>query len=129
MAGLFTINVGGIMEVRAEIKSGKKTGTTTTAYVEALRVDTRGCGVQGLTLLLLKNTGATYDLLYKVDGYPYDVDGTLSGLSYAEKAETTLAQATQVLIDVSQGYAALVVSVMNAETTNTTTYQLDWTTY
>lgn len=116
------------MESKVSNKSGSKTGTSTGAYVEVFRVDTRGCGNQGLTMVLIKNTGASWDLKYKITGYPYDVDGTQGGLGYAEAAETTLAEATQAIEDVSAGYAALVVSVMSGEST-ATTWQIDYTTY
>jgi len=137
------------MDVKTATRSGKKTGDLTSAtYVEALRVDTRGCGVQGKTVILITNvanatTGATgpSPIFYKIDGYPFDVDGTLSGKAVACKAETSIAYgaATVTSTDVDKGYAAVVVSVACDNSTNTGTaaardpspakYQIDYTTY
>jgi hypothetical protein len=115
-------------EVRAANKSGIAPGTTTSAYVEALRVDTRGYGIAGKLLLIINNTQAAQTMKYKIDGYPSDVDGTLSGKFIAIKAETSIAAATQVAqVDVDKGYAAVVVSVINDS--GACTYRIDWTTY
>jgi hypothetical protein len=109
-------------------KSGKATGTTTAAYVEAVRVDTRGCGPQGKFLAIIRNTHATLTMKYKIDGYPFDVDGTRSGLAVAIKAETEIAAATSVTqTDVDKNYAAVVISVIDSS--GHATFQIDWTTY
>jgi hypothetical protein len=115
------------MEVKIATKSGNKTGTTTSAYVEAIRVDTRGCGQQGKTYILIKNTHATSTMYYKIDGYPYDVDGTLSGLSTAVASETSINANTQAAaITVGNQYAALVISVKQNSAAGT--YQIDYVT-
>lgn len=117
------------MDSKRSNKSGVKTGTTTSSYVEAIRIDTRGCGVQGKLLAMIKNTGASWDMYYKIDSYPSDVDGGLGGLSIASKSETTIGEASTVTsTDVDKGYAAVVISVKSAESTPTT-YQIDFTTY
>ena len=116
------------MDVRAATKTGTKSGTTTTAYVEALRIDTRGCGVQGKLLLVIKNLHSSNSMKYKIDGYPYDIDGTLGGLAVAIKGETSIAGSAQVTqTDVDKGYAAVVVSVI--KDSDVGTYQIDYTTY
>ena len=116
------------METALQVKNGTASGTTTAAYVEVLRVDTRGCGPQGKMIIVIKNTGASYDLTYKIDGYPYDYAGTLSGLSIALKSATYIGETAQVTnTDVAYNLAAVVVSVISKEAT-ATTYQIDWTT-
>ena len=134
------------MDVKAATRSGLKTGTVTTAaYVEAVRVDTRGCGIQGKAVILITNmanlnTGATgpSPIFYKIDGYPYDVDGTLSGKAVACKAETSIAYgaATVTSTDVDKGYAAVVVSIACDNSTSGSgwdpspaKYQIDYSTY
>lgn len=109
-------------------KSNTKSGTTTSAYVEAVRVDTRGCGVQGKLLALIKNLDSSATMYYKIDGYPFDVDGTQSGLSVAIKAETSIAASTTVTsTDVDKNYAAVVISVK--QNSGAGLYQIDWETY
>jgi len=138
------------MDTKAATRTGMKTGLLTSAsYVEVVRVDTRGCGVQGKTLILITNTtsgntsyGATpgpSPFYYKIDGYPYDVDGTLGGKAVAKKAATSIAYgaATVVSTDVDAGYAALVVSLAcdNSSVTDLShgptpaRYQVEYTTY
>jgi hypothetical protein len=109
-------------------KSNKKTGTTTAAYVEAVRVDTRGCGPQGKFIAIIRNTHATLTMKYKIDGYPNDSDGDQGGLAVAIKAETSIAAATSVTqTDVDKNYAAVVISVI--DDSGHATYQIDWSTY
>lgn len=134
------------METRQATKFGKKTGAFSSAsYVEALRVDTRGYGIQGKTLILIKNTSGALTgggvgptpMNYKIDGYPADWDGTQSGLSVAIKAATSIAYgaSTVTSTDVDKGYAAVVVSVACDNSTGAGsgptpgTYQVEFVTY
>ena len=136
------------MDVKAATRSGIKTGRVTSAsYVEAVRVDTRGCGIQGKTVVLITNTstGTTSTaatagpspIYYKIDGYPYDVEGTLGGKGVAVKAATSIAYgaSTVVSTDTDKGYAALVVSIACDNSTGAglgptpAAYQVDYTTY
>jgi len=136
------------MDVKAATRTGIKTGLLTSAsYTEAVRVDTRGCGVQGKAVILITNTtsgntsyGATpgpSPIYYKIDGYPYDKDGTLGGKAVAVKAATSIAYgaSTVVSTDVDKGYAAVVVSVACDNSTGAgtgptaATYQVEYTTY
>ena len=113
-------------EVRGANKSAKLTGTTTSAYVVALDVDTRGYGIQGKTLIVINNKKADKVMHYKIDGYPSD-DSTYF---IAIKAETDLAAATQVAnSDVDKGYARVVVSVQDGESAAACPYEIDYTTY
>lgn len=106
-------------------KSGKKTGTTTAAYVEAVRVDTRGCGPQGKFLALIKNVHASNTMYYKIDGY---VNEDPDCLPVAIKAETSIAGAAVVTqTDVDKNYAAVVISVV--KNSDVGAYRIDWTTY
>jgi hypothetical protein len=115
-------------EVSIQTKSGLKIGTTTAAYVEALRVDTRGCGQQGKTIIQITNKHAVNTMYYKIDGYLADPDGTLGGVARAIKAETNIAGATTVVnTDVAQVYAAVVVSVV--KNSDVGAYQLEYCTY
>ena len=116
--------------MRAPFKSGITAGTTGANYAEALRVDTRGCGIQGKLLALINNTmAATTPMYYKIDGYPADVDGTAGGKSVAIKSETSIAANTQVVsVDVDKPYAAVVISVKSNGSTPAT-WQIDHCTY
>jgi hypothetical protein len=117
------------MDAKRASKSGVLSGTTGASYVEVLRTDTRGCGALGKILLMIKNTGASYDLKYKIDGYPGDYAGDMGGQSVAIKAETTLGEsAAATNTDTDKEYAAVVVSVKSAESTPTA-WQLDFCTY
>lgn len=116
------------MNLKHATLSGTKSGTTTSSYVEAVRVDTRGCGPQGKFLALIYNTHASATMYYKIDAYVYDADGTLSGNTIAIKAETSINAATQVTqTDVDKNYAAVVISVK--QNSDAGTYKIDWTTY
>jgi len=111
------------MEITHSYNNGTVTGTTTTAYVQALVINNcAGAVVQ------IKDTGATYDLLYKIDGY---ISLNPLCIPTAIVAETTLGQtvASGLLTSINSPYAKVVISVMNAETTNVTTYQIDWIAY
>lgn len=78
---------------------------------------------------MIKNTGASWDLNYKINGYPGDTTGEMSGQYVAIKAETTLGQGVAATnTDTDKEYAAVVVSVVNAESTPTT-WQIDYCTY
>jgi hypothetical protein len=116
------------MEVKIATKSGLKTGTSTAAYVEVFRADTRGYGIQGSGKAMIKNSGASWDLNAKVLGYLADVDGTLSGQYDTIQAECVIAQAAASTVTWTIGYAAVVISVKSSEST-ATTWQVDYTTY
>ena len=130
------------MDTKAATRSGKKTGTTVQgtagsgivpAYAEVVRVDTRGCGVQGKLVANIKNLTAGTSVYWKIDGYPYDVDGTLSGTAVAVKAATELAAGTLVTsTDVDKGYAAVVISIRGGGALGGGTaadYSIEYTTY
>lgn len=114
------------MEARAANLSGKVTGTTTSAYVAALEIDTRGFGVQGKTLIVINNISASKDMHYKINGYPSDN----STYFVAIKAETDMQEATQVnSTDVDKGYARVIVYVQDGEAGASCPYEIDYTTY
>jgi len=117
------------MDARAANKWGTKTGDTTSAYVEALRMDLRGFGTQGKFIAFLKNTHATSTMYYKVDLYLVSEDATLSQLTKAGKAETSIAAATQIEITTTEVPYNVVVVVSVEQNSAAGTYQLDWTTY
>lgn len=117
------------MDVKRASKSGVLTGVTTASYAEALRVDTRGCGALGKVLIMIKNTGESWDLNYKINGFPGDSTGEVGGQYVAIKAETSLGQGVAATnADTDKEYAAVVVYVANAEATPTT-WQIDHCTY
>ena len=129
------------MESRRSNKSGMETGTTVQgtagsgvapSYVEVVRVDTRGCGIQGRMLAIFENQTSGTSIYWKIDGYPADVDGTLGGNAVAVKAETQLASTTTVTsTDVDKGYAAVVISIRGAGNGGGTAadYRVDYVTY
>lgn len=122
------------MQVKQAIRRNIKTGTVTSpTYVEAVRTDTAGCGIQGKTLVLITNDTAGTSVFWKIDGYPADCDGTLGGKAVAIKAETELAGKTTVTsTDVDKGYAAVVISIRGGGVIATATpanYRVDYTTY
>jgi hypothetical protein len=129
------------MDTKAATKSGSKTGTlalstvigTTPSYVEALRVDTRGCGVQGKTVFNIKNTATGTSLYFKINAYTTDYDGTIGETAIAQQAESYIASATaSPNWTVVAGYAAVVVSFRNFTWSTTATvasYRIDYTTY
>jgi hypothetical protein len=114
------------MESRMANISGKVTGTTTSAYVAALELDTRGYGAQGKLLLIINNISAAKDMHYKINGYP----SSDSTYFIAIKAETDIQEATQVAqTDVDKGYARVIVYVQDGESAAACPYELDYTTY
>ena len=117
-----------MVDIRAAYKSGQKTGTTTSAYVEVIRIDTRGYGVQGKLLALISNLDSSNTMYYKIDGYPFDESGANSGLSVAIKGETSIAAATTITsTDVDKGYAAVVISLK--QNSGAGKYQVEYVTY
>lgn len=109
-------------------KSGIKNGTTTSGYVEAIRVDIRGCGQQGKMVIQIHNLSSTATMYYKIDGYLADADGTLGGVAIALKAETSIGTSTTVTsTDVDHVYAAVVVSVK--QNSGAGLYQIQFSTY
>lgn len=123
------------MEVKQAIKSNSGSGTLTTGtFAEIFRVDTRGCGIQGKTVLIIENETTGTAVRWKLDGYPADTDGTLGGNAVAVKAEATLGEKTTVVsTDADKGYAALVLSMrVYCDTGVVATpadYRIDYTTY
>ena len=119
------------MEAKQSCKSNITKGTTAAAYAEALRVDTRGMGVQGKFFAIVTNLDPSNTMYYKIDGYPADVDGTLGGkpVTPAILAETSLAASTTAIPGTlpDKGYAAVVISVKN--NSGACAYQIDWETY
>lgn len=112
------------MEVRAQNITGVVTGTTTSAYVEALSIDTRGYGVQGKLVLIINNTHATLTMKYKIDGYAEPNSTYFVPI----KAEASISAVTQVVqTDVDKGYAKVVVSVI--DNSGHATYKIDYATY
>ena len=108
-------------------KSNIVKGTTAAAYAKAVIVDTRGCGYQGKTLFLIKNTGATNTIYYQINGYLADPSGTV-GIPVAIKAQTSIGTSTLVTsTDTAQPYASVQVLVQN--NAGASTYQIDWCTY
>ena len=130
------------MDVKTANKSGSETGTlalstvigTTPSWIEALRVDTRGCGVQGKTVFNLKNTATGTSVYFKIDAYTTDWDGTIGEeVAIPQQASSYIASATaSPNWAVVAGYAAVVVSFRNFTWSTTATvasYRIDYTTY
>ena len=116
------------MNILNAVKSGIVSGTTASGYVEAVRVDTRGCGPQGKFLALIANLDSSASMYYKIDGYPADPTGALSGKAVAIKAETSIAASTTITqTDADKNYAAIVISVK--QNSGAGNYQIDYTTY
>lgn len=115
------------MDAKLATSSGLKSGTTTAAYVVAAKIDTRGCGYQGKTHFILRNTGATNSMYYKITGYLGDASGEI-GTAIALKAETSIAAAGSVddVTYIATPYAAVVFEVKN--NAGATTYSLEWCT-
>jgi hypothetical protein len=112
------------MEVKYTPKSGTVTGTTTAAYVEALRIEGYG-GVQGKTIFNIRNSGATNTIYYKIDAYLTSNPNCLvtNVTSQTSIAVSTTIQNTTIVIP----YAVIVVSVVN--NSGASTYQIDWINY
>jgi hypothetical protein len=106
--------------------NGTVTGTTTSAYVEALRKDLHGCGGQGKFIAYLKNTDLTKTMYYKVDLY---LANGASPLTKAGKAETSINASTQIEITTTEVPYNVIVVVSVKTNSAACTYQLDWSTY
>ena len=106
--------------------NGTVTGTTTSAYVEALRISLQGCGGQGKFIAFLKNTSAAQTMYYKVDLYL--VNGS-SPLTKAGKSETSIGTSTQVEITTTEVPYNVIVVISVKQNSGAGTYQLDWSTY
>lgn len=115
------------MDVQLACSSGLVTGTTTASYVEALHIDTRGCGYQGKTHFILKNTGSN-SMFYKINAYLGDPSGTI-GTAVAITAETSIAAGATVndATSIAANYAAVIIYVEN--NAGVTTYSLEWCTF
>lgn len=113
-------------EVRIANKFGTKSGLTGSAYVEALRIDTRGFGSQGKFLSYLKNTHTSSTMYYKVDLYLSD---GASPLTKVGKAETSIAANTQIEITTTEVPLNCIVVISVKQNSAAGTYQLDYTTY
>ena len=107
-------------------KNGTKTGTTTSAYVEAVRVDLRGCGGQGKFIAFLKNLNGSNTMYYKVDLYL--MNGT-SPLTKVGKVETSIGVSTQVEITTTEVPYNVIVVVSVKQNSGAGLYLLDYSTY
>jgi len=107
-------------------KSGTKSGTTTAAYVEALRVDLHGCSGQGKFIAFLKNLHGSNTMFYKVDLYL--ADGS-SPLTKVGKAETSIAANTQIEITTTEVPYNVIVVISVVKNSDVGTYKLDYSTY
>ena len=110
-------------------KSNIVNGTTAAAYAKAVIVDTRGFGYQGKLIVQITNVDLAQTMYYKIDGYlADDTAGGQGGVPIAIKAETSLgANTTVVNTDVSQVYAAVVISVK--QNSGAGAYQIQFCTY
>ena len=106
--------------------NGTVSGTTTTAYVEALRIDLHGCGGQGKFIAFLKNTSSTQTMYYKVDLY---LANGASPLTKAGKSETSIGTSTQVEITTTEVPYNVIVVISVVKNSDVGTYQLDYSTY
>jgi hypothetical protein len=103
-----------------------KSGTTTAAYVEALRIDLHGCGGQGKFIAFLKNLHGTNTMYYKVDLY---LANSASPLTKAGKAETSIAANTQIEITTTEVPYNVIVVISVKNDSGACEYQLDHSTY
>jgi hypothetical protein len=101
-------------------------GTTTAAYVEALRINLYGSGQQGKFIAFLKNLDLSATMFYKVDLY---LTNAASPLTKAGKAETSIAAATQVEITSTEVPYNVIVVVSVKQNSGAGAYQLDYSTY
>ena len=110
------------MEINHSYSNGTTTGTTTTSYVVALTLE--NCAG---AIFQIKNTAGTNGLKYKVNGY---ISSHASCVATAVIAETVLAHSTAsgLLATITSPYAKVEILV-TVQTTNTTTYQIDWIAY
>lgn len=115
------------METRMATKSGIFNGTTGATYAEAVRVDTRGYGYQGKTLVKIRNTGAVNTIHYKIDAYLADPTGELGGLVENLVSETSIPVSTTIsTYTVTANYAAIVISLKN--NAGASTYKVEFLT-
>lgn len=105
---------------------GTKSGTTTSSYVEALRIDLHGCGGQGKFIAFLKNIDLSVTMYYKVDLYL--ADGA-SPLTKVGKSETSIAANTQIEITTTEVPYNVIVVVSVKQNSGAGAYQLDYSTY
>lgn len=127
------------MDFKAANKSGVVSGTlaattigVTPSYVEVLRIDTRGCGVQGKALVNLINASVGTSFYFKIDCYPHDSDGTLSGTAINLQPECRVASNTaSPNWTIVLGAAAIVVSARNYTygSGTATSYKVEYTTF
>jgi hypothetical protein len=106
--------------------NGSVSGTTTAAYVEALRIPLQGSGQQGKFIAFLKNLHGSNTMYYKVDLY---LANSASPLTKAGKAETSIAANTQIEITTTEVPYNVIVVVSVKQNSGAGTYQLDYTTY
>jgi hypothetical protein len=106
--------------------NGTKSGTTTSAYVEALRISLQGCGGQGKFIAFLKNLHGTNTMYYTVDLY---LANGASPLTKAGKAETSISGNTQVEITTTEVPYNVIVVISVKQNSAAGTYQLDYSTY
>jgi len=106
--------------------NGTKSGTTTSAYVEALRIDLHGCGGQGKFIAFLKNLHGTNTMYYKVDLYLANGE---SALTKAGKAETSISGNTQIEITTTEVPYNVIAVISVKQNSGAGTYQLDYSTY
>jgi hypothetical protein len=106
--------------------NGSVTGTTTSAYVEALRISLQGLGGQGKFIAFLANQSGTATMYYKVDLY---LANSASPLTKAGKSETSIGTSTQVEITTTEVPYNVIVVISVKQNSNPGAYQLDWSTY
>ncbi len=114
-------------EVQVSNVSGTVSGTTTSTvtYTEIARFDTRGCGWQGKTLVLIRNSGAAQTLHYKIDGYLVNA----GGLAQALRSETSVAITTTTVDSTAIVYPYGVIVISTKGNSGNTTFTVEWTTY
>ena len=106
--------------------NGTKSGTTTSAYVEALRIDLHGCGGQDKFIAFLKNLDLSVTMYYKVDLY---LANGASPLTKAGKSETSIGANTQVEITTTEVPYNVIVVISVKQNSGAGTYQLDYSSY
>jgi hypothetical protein len=106
--------------------NGSVSGTTTSAYVEALRIPLMGCGGQGKFIAFLKNLHGSNTMYYKVDLY---LANSASPLTKAGKSETSIAANTQIEITTTEVPYNVIAVVSVKQNSGAGTYQMDYTTY
>lgn len=106
--------------------NNSKTGITTAAYAEALRIDLHGSGQQGKFIAFLKNLDPSATMFYKVDLY---LANSASPLTKVGKAETSIAANTQIEITTTEVPYNVIVVVSVKQNSGPGAYQLDYSTY